>query len=87
MTCLKFSQSLNTRQSLLTLQPAAVEVVRAHENIESAVLGTWKFEQETIRNSLTQMVITDEFPFKFVEGGGFKKFIYVACPCFKIPSR
>ena len=33
------------------------------------------------------MVITDELPFKFIEGGGFKHFMATACPRFKIPSR
>ena len=33
------------------------------------------------------MVITDELPFKFVEGGGFNKLMYAACPRFKMPSR
>ena len=33
------------------------------------------------------MVIQDELPFKFVEGEGFKKFMTVACPRFKLPSR
>ena len=33
------------------------------------------------------MVITDELPFKFVEGSGFNKFMSAACPRFKIPSR
>ncbi|XP_031121061.1 uncharacterized protein LOC116024306 [Ipomoea triloba] len=28
-----------------------------------------------------------KFPFKFVKGPGFRKFIVVACPMFKIPSR
>ncbi|XP_031095251.1 zinc finger BED domain-containing protein RICESLEEPER 2-like [Ipomoea triloba] len=33
------------------------------------------------------MIIIDELPFIFVEGQGFKRFIAVACPRFKIPSR
>ena len=33
------------------------------------------------------MIVLDELPFKFVEAQGFKKFISVACPRFKIPSR
>ena len=33
------------------------------------------------------MIIVDELQFKFVEGEGFKQFMYVACPKFKIPNR
>ena len=33
------------------------------------------------------MVIVDELPFRFVEGHGFKNFMYASCPRFKIPSR
>ena len=33
------------------------------------------------------MVIVDELPFKFIEGPSFKKFLYVVCPRFKMPSR
>ncbi|XP_031127642.1 zinc finger BED domain-containing protein RICESLEEPER 2-like [Ipomoea triloba] len=33
------------------------------------------------------MILIDELPFRFVEGQGFRKFILVACPRFKIPSR
>ena len=33
------------------------------------------------------MVIVDELSFKFIEGEGFKNFISVVCPRFKVPSR
>lgn len=33
------------------------------------------------------MVIIDELSFKFVKGSGFKQFVDLACPMFKIPSR
>ena len=32
------------------------------------------------------MVIIDELPFRFMEGLGFKNFMYASCPIFKIPS-
>ena len=51
------------------------------------VLGTWKFDNESIRTALSNMIIVDELPFKFVEGEGFKNFINISCPRFKIPSR
>ncbi|MBA0739488.1 hypothetical protein Gogos_012755 [Gossypium gossypioides] len=33
------------------------------------------------------MIVIDELPFKFVEIEGFRKFMFVACPRFHIPSR
>nr|KJB10737.1 hypothetical protein B456_001G220000 [Gossypium raimondii] len=39
------------------------------------------------RKGLAQMIVIDELPFKFVESEGFKKFMFVACPRFHIPSR
>lgn len=40
-----------------------------------------------IRKALVEMVIIDELLFIFVEVQGFKRFIVVAYPRFKIPSR
>ena len=50
-------------------------------------LGLEKFDQDKIRNALTQMIIIDELPFTFVEGGGFKIFMAVVGSRFKISSR
>ena len=36
---------------------------------------------------LAHMIIVDELPFKSVQREGFKKFLCVACPRFKLPSR
>ena len=36
---------------------------------------------------MSNIIIVDELPFKFVEGEGFKNFINVECSRFKIPSR
>ena len=58
-----------------------------HSSDNVGVIGSWSFDQEAIRNALANMVIVDELPFKFVEVEGFKQFISVACPRFKIPSR
>ncbi|MFQ6643761.1 hypothetical protein Gotur_017793, partial [Gossypium turneri] len=33
------------------------------------------------------MNVIDELPFKFVESEGFRKFMFVTCPRFHIPSR
>ncbi|KAM3284266.1 zinc finger BED domain-containing protein RICESLEEPER 2-like [Capsicum chacoense] len=47
----------------------------------------WKFEQEVVRRVLVKMIIVDELPFSFVENEGFKKFMSIAKPLFRIPSR
>ena len=81
LRCRKNPNPKSSRQSLLTLQPD----VHSCDNV--GVIGTWSFDQEAIRNALANMVIVDELPFKFVEAEGFKQFMSVACPRFKIPSR
>ncbi|KAM3338049.1 zinc finger BED domain-containing protein RICESLEEPER 2-like [Capsicum galapagoense] len=48
---------------------------------------SWKFEQEQCRRALCRMVIVDELPFRFVEKEGFRNFMKVAQPYFKILSR
>ncbi|XP_019196335.1 PREDICTED: zinc finger BED domain-containing protein RICESLEEPER 2-like [Ipomoea nil] len=82
--CLKNPHSKDTRQSLLTFQ-----AVTNSDASPATVgeLGTWVFNQEAIRKALVEMIIIDELPFRFVEGPGFRKFILVCCPRFKIPSR
>ncbi|XP_031131905.1 zinc finger BED domain-containing protein RICESLEEPER 2-like [Ipomoea triloba] len=86
MTCLKNPHSKDTRQSLLTFSPAPSSGLTESEGA-AGVLGTWVFDQELIRRALCEMIIVDELPFRFVEGQGFRKFILVCCPMFKIPSR
>ncbi|XP_031106294.1 zinc finger BED domain-containing protein RICESLEEPER 2-like [Ipomoea triloba] len=84
LSCMKNPHSKDTRQSLLTFQ-----AVVNSDSDEPTVgeLGTWVFSQDSIRRALIEMIIIDELPFIFVEGQGFKMFIAVACPRFKIPSR
>ncbi|KAM3238296.1 zinc finger BED domain-containing protein RICESLEEPER 2-like [Capsicum annuum] len=48
---------------------------------------SWKFEQEQFRRALCRMVIVDELPFRFVEKEGFRNFMKVVQPHFKIPSH
>ena len=84
LTCKKMPHSKDKRQSLLTLLP---DVVEAPGSETVGVLGSWKFDQDLIRKKLSEMVIVDELPFKFVEREGFQKLMYACCPRFKIPSR
>ncbi|XP_019173583.1 PREDICTED: zinc finger BED domain-containing protein RICESLEEPER 2-like [Ipomoea nil] len=83
-SCLKNPHSKDTRQSLLTFQAITNSDVSPGTVGE---LGTWVFNQEAIRRALVEMIIIDELPFRFLEGPGFRKFILVVCPRFKIPSR
>ena len=77
----KNPHSKYTRQALLTFKLD----VEASENV--GLFEAWKFDQDQIRAALSKMIIIDELPFKFVEGEGFKQFVVVVCPRFKIPSR
>nr|KJB30382.1 hypothetical protein B456_005G140200 [Gossypium raimondii] len=55
--------------------------------VDTRNLSTWRFDQEACRKGLAQMILIDELPFRFVESEGFKKFMFVACLRFHIPSR
>lgn len=85
LNCLKNPHSKDVRQSLLTFQPVVSPSPETGVNV--GVLTTWVFNQDAIRRALAEMILIDELPFRFVEGQGFRKFILVACPRFKIPSR
>ncbi|KAL5776575.1 hypothetical protein ACOSP7_009501 [Xanthoceras sorbifolium] len=50
-------------------------------------LGLTNFSAEECRRALTEMLILDELPFRFVENRGFRTFCQVACPKFEISSR
>ncbi|KAH1082658.1 hypothetical protein J1N35_022419 [Gossypium stocksii] len=74
------SNVVDTSQGQLVLPRKGVERGEGH-------LSTWRFDQEACRKGLAQMIVIDELPFKFVESEGFKKFMFVACSRFHIPSR
>jgi hypothetical protein len=46
-----------------------------------------EFSQELTRLALAKMIVIDELPFKHVENEGFRHFVSVACPRFKVPCR
>jgi hypothetical protein len=54
---------------------------------EGTSVGTWKFDPDLLRSTFAEMIIEDEEPFGFGEKLGFRKFMSIACPRFKIPSR
>ncbi|XP_012438656.2 zinc finger BED domain-containing protein RICESLEEPER 2-like [Gossypium raimondii] len=74
------SNVVDTSQGQLVLPRKGVE--RGEGN-----LSTWRFDQEACRKGVAQMIVIDELPLKFVESEGFKKFMFVTCPRFHIPSR
>ena len=76
----------SSRQQLLTFEPVPNASTTTSES-NMGVMGTWKFDQDLIRNALAKMITTDELPIRFVEGKGFRKFMTVVCPRFKFPSR
>ena len=45
------------------------------------------YNKEACRVALTQYIVLDEFPFRHVEGEGFKRFVKTLQPRFEIPSR
>ncbi|KAK2656262.1 hypothetical protein Ddye_009314 [Dipteronia dyeriana] len=50
-------------------------------------IRTFKFDQDTTRRELVNMVILHEYPLSMVEHSGFHRFMGTAQPLFKIPSR
>ncbi|KAG6694115.1 hypothetical protein I3842_09G034200 [Carya illinoinensis] len=61
---------------------------KVEEGSGSGALMPIAFSVEACRQALVEMIILDELPFKFVEGEGFKKFMFVVCPKWvEIPSR
>ncbi|KAK3219996.1 hypothetical protein Dsin_013966 [Dipteronia sinensis] len=50
-------------------------------------IKTFKFDQDTTRKELANMVILHEYPLSMVEHSWFHRFMRTAQPLFKIPSR
>uniref|UniRef100_A0A803LSE4 BED-type domain-containing protein n=1 Tax=Chenopodium quinoa TaxID=63459 RepID=A0A803LSE4_CHEQI len=70
-----------SKQSLLSFKSNKIE------SGCTSGLSYVKYDPTVIRKALSEMVIVDELPFKFVEGVGFKKFCNVMEPRFHVPSR
>ncbi|KAI5420392.1 hypothetical protein KIW84_044253 [Lathyrus oleraceus] len=82
--CKKFpKESLDPTQKTLVLQ----QLKKEDRNGYGSVLTSVHFDAETCRKALARMIIIDELPFKFVEGGGFLHFMSVMQPKLSIPSR
>lgn len=78
-SCRNHPHNVETKQAQLSLQPGARE--------GEVSLSSGKFDQDACRKAIAKMIIMDELPFKFVERDGFKLFMAIACPKFRIPSR
>uniref|UniRef100_A0A803N8F3 Uncharacterized protein n=1 Tax=Chenopodium quinoa TaxID=63459 RepID=A0A803N8F3_CHEQI len=70
-----------SKQSLLSFKSNKIE------SGCTSGLSYVKYDPTVIRKALSEMVIVDELPFKFVEGVGFKQFCNVMEPRFHVPSR
>ncbi|XP_028806181.1 zinc finger BED domain-containing protein RICESLEEPER 3-like [Neltuma alba] len=82
--------ALNNHLNACKLKPPPEELAQSHLNFnvdEKMGLTNWKFDQDATRKALSCMIIIDELPFKFVDGDGFRQFMAIAQPRFKIPSR
>ena len=55
--------------------------------VNSGNLKVVKYDPEAIRQVLTSMIICNEFPFRVIEGEGFKDYSHLLESRFVIPSR
>ncbi|XP_074568451.1 zinc finger BED domain-containing protein RICESLEEPER 2-like [Curcuma longa] len=78
-SCKKHFHVVETTQAQLGLQLCSRE--------GEVCPTSWKFDQDASRKALARMIIMDELPFKFVESEGFRTFMTMVCPKFRIPSR
>ena len=74
LNCLKNPHPKISRRALLNLQPA-VNTSESDLNENMDVLSAWKFNQDEIRKAMTDMIVLDELPFKFMKAPGFKKIL------------
>ncbi|XP_073032144.1 zinc finger BED domain-containing protein RICESLEEPER 2-like isoform X2 [Primulina eburnea] len=76
--CKKYPCNLETKQAKIAFQNISKDQV---------TINAWRFDQEGCRKALAKMILVDELPFSFVEMEGFRHFINVIQPLFRIPSR
>ncbi|XP_073031171.1 zinc finger BED domain-containing protein RICESLEEPER 4-like [Primulina eburnea] len=79
--CKQNPHNVETSQAKIGFQQASKD----HKSDVS--MRIWRFDQELCRKALAKMIIVDELPFSFVEKRGFRYFVSVARPQFRIPSR
>jgi hypothetical protein len=81
----KFPFVVDKKQKVLVLEPKIEKGELGEQNVGS--LKAIGYNYDECRQALAKMVITDELPFNFVEGRGFKLFARTMQPRFNIPSR
>lgn len=78
--CPKNPSNTDKKQKMIALG-------KQSENDNTVSMRLVEFKQEDCRDALARLLIIDELPFKFVDNPGFRGFMSVAQPQFKIPSR
>ncbi|XP_073017927.1 zinc finger BED domain-containing protein DAYSLEEPER-like [Primulina eburnea] len=76
--CKKYPRNLETKQAKIAFQNISKDQI---------TINAWRFAQEGCRKALAKMILVDGLPFSFVEMKGFRHFINVIQPLFRIPSR
>ncbi|XP_073016174.1 zinc finger BED domain-containing protein RICESLEEPER 2-like [Primulina eburnea] len=79
--CKQNPHNMETSQAKIGFQQIS------NDQRSEVTLNIWKYDQELSRKALAKMIIVDELPFSFVEGEGFRYFMTVTQPQFRIPSR
>lgn len=79
--CKKNPHNMETSQAKIGFQQIS------KDQGSETTINIWKFDQELSRKTLAKMIIVDELPFSFVEGEGFRYFVTMTQPQFRIPSR
>jgi len=79
----KNPHNIETRQKLLSLTHS---IGSSEGSQKMGTLGSWKYDEQAIREALSKFIILDELPFKLVEGIGFIYFMSIVCPRFGILS-
>lgn len=70
-----------TKQDKLRFQPSS------KDQMSESSLNIWRFDQESCSKAIARMIIVDEQPFILVETEGFRQFINILQPLFRVPSR
>ncbi|TXG64137.1 hypothetical protein EZV62_011131 [Acer yangbiense] len=73
---------LNSALNLYSASPPAAQPV-----IYSSLFSTYDLLHTFSRRALSEMLILDELPFRFVENRRFRRFCFELCPLFDLPSR
>ncbi|KAK2646634.1 hypothetical protein Ddye_021829 [Dipteronia dyeriana] len=79
--------SAGPKQKCLVKQAPITSYTTSSKESCGSSIGLGFFNKEDTMKALTEMLIVDELPFRFVEKRGFHKFCGVGMPRFYVPSR